>query len=241
MPAPTRLLCAPWATEADLPDSRPTLDVGVWDELCWQASELLYQFSGRQFAGECASTVVLDGPHRAGCWPVWRPDGGWPVGTLPARPVREGYVVVSLPAPPVVAVDAVTIGGDTITGWTVRLPAGQLERADGAPWPTDGTVRITYRHGIAPPTGGVRSAISLALELGKAAAGDGSCKLPKRITNVTREGVTVALMDAGEHLDNQRTGLLDVDTWLSSVNPYHLQRRASVWSPDRPRTRRVPT
>lgn len=238
-PAPTRLLCAPWITPADLPATRPALDEPVWVELCWQASEQLYQLSGRQYAGECASTVLLDAPPRQrDCWPVWRPVAGWPVTAQPARPVREGYVVVSLPDPPVTAVDEVVIGSDPVA-YGAELPAGLVWLDDGRAWPLDGTTAITYRHGIGPPTGGVQSAISLALELGKARTDPAACKLPKRITQLQREGVSVALMDAGEHLDKHRTGLLDVDAWLMSVNPYHLSRRTSVWSPDRPRTRKV--
>lgn len=240
MATPTRLLCAPWIVPDDLPATRPALDDAQWTELCWQATEQLYLLSGRQYAGECTSTVLLDAPPRDGgdCWPVWRPVAGWPITTTPVRPVREGYVVVSLPDPPVTSVDEVVIGSDPVA-YQVQLPAGLVWLDDGRPWPTDGTAALTYRHGIAPPTGGVQSAITLAMELGKARTDPGNCKLPKRITNLQREGVTVSLLDAGEHLDEWRTGLLDVDGWLRSVNPHKISRRASAWSPDRPRTRKV--
>ena len=242
MTAPTRLICAPWITPDDLPAQRPAVDDSVWAELCWQASEQLYQLSWRQYAGECTSTVILDAPPRdRGCgWPVWRPVAGWPVTAQPARPVREGYVVVSLPDPPITNVDEVMIGSDPVT-YHAELPGGLVWLDDSRPWPLDGTAAITYRHGIGPPTGGVQSAVSLTLELGKARVDPGNCKLPKRITNLQREGVTVAMLDAGEHLDKHRTGLLDVDAWLDSVNPNRLVRRTSAWSPDRPRTRKVRT
>lgn len=148
-------------------------------------------------------------------------------------------MVVTLPDPPVVAVDTVTVGGDPFTAWTAWLPSALLERTDGEPWPLNGTVAVTFRHGLAPPSGGVAAASALALELGKARVGDGNCRLPKRVTNLQREGVTVALLDQGEVLDKGRTGLLDVDGWIASVNPRGLTRRMSAWSPDQPRTRRV--
>lgn len=244
VPAPTRLLHGPWVLEEDLPADKPSLPDGVWPEVCWQASELLYLLSGRQWAGEAEATVVLDRPRPGGdgeCWPVWRPTGGWPDGLRPARQVREGYLVVALPDPPVTSVEGVVVGGDPFDAWTAWLPVGHLERTDGRPWPLDGTCAVRFRHGVAPPAGGVAAATELALEMGKSRVSDGSCRLPKRITNIQREGVTVSLLDAGEHLKDQRTGLLNVDTWLMAVNPHHMPRRARAWSPDRPRTRKVST
>lgn len=246
--APTRLIHAPWVSLVDLPDDRPNLGTdsdATWAELCWRASELLYELSGRQWAGEAAATVVLDAPARSGggdCWPVWRPVVGWPAGTLlPTRPVREGNVVVALPDPPITAVDTVVAGGDPFTAWTAWLPVGHLERTDGRPWPLDGTVAVTFRHGLAPPSGGVAAALDLTLELGKAqpgAAGE-KCRLPGRTTSVQREGVTIAVVTDDELYRQQRTGLPEVDRWLMSVNPHRMTRRLSAWSPDMPRTRRV--
>lgn len=243
MAVPTRLLHGPWVTVDDLPADRPTLDAGVWEDLCWRASELLYQLSGRQWATEAEATVVLEQP-RAGrggnCWPVWRPTGGYPDGLRPARQVGEGHVVVALPDPPCTSVEGVTIGGDPFTAWTAWLPVGHLERTDGRAWPLDGTVAVRFRHGLAPPSGGVAAAAELALEMG-AQTVDQKCRLPGRTTSVQREGVTIAVVTDDELYRQQRTGLPNVDRWLMEVNPHRLARRATAWSPDRPRTRRVST
>ena len=58
------------------------------------------------------------------------------------------------------------------------------------------------------------------------------CDLPERVTSITREGVTMALIDPQEFIQEGRTGLYTVDLWLNAVNPNRLLKRATVWSPD---------
>lgn len=266
-PAPSRLIHGPWLLEDDLPTDRPALGDGVWAELTWRASELLYLLSGRQWAGSRESTVVLEAPHprEIGAPGLsWRetfvsalapssmlqpssglrPAAGGAVvagSRWPVRPVREGGVVVVLPGPPVTQVTEVVVDGNPFAEWIAWVPQGHLERTDGRRWELDGLTAVTFQHGAGPPRGGIDAALELTLELGRARAGDGNCRLPKRVTNLQREGVTVSLLDPGEHLDKARTGLLNVDAWLMSVNPHRIARRASAWSPDQIRTRRVST
>lgn len=237
----TQQVCHPWADLDELPSPRPfEQDAEAWTELLLAASELLYAFSGRQFSGGCESSVVLTGPAHGHQGVRWTPMGEAAAATTGVRPtrwVREPVVVV-LPGPPVTRVDSVTIAGAPVEV-TVRLPYGRLERPSGAGWPLDGSVAVRYRHGIPPPVGGRDAAVQLAMELGRARDGADDCALPQRITQVTREGVTVGLMDTFDNLDKLRTGLLEVDMWLASVNPNRLTRRPSVWSPDLARTRRT--
>jgi hypothetical protein len=234
--APTRLICTPWVTVADLPASKPTLDDDTWTDLTWQASELLYTWSGRQYSGGCVSTVVLDTPPgAAGSAPCWR---DWEDPWVPRgdRGVRA-QVVALLPDSPVTSIDAVTIGDTDLVAdvdYTAQLPAGLVTRTGGQAWPTDGTARITYRHGIMPPMGGQRSAAMLAVELGKAWSG-GKCELPKRVTSVARQGLSYDMANA----DGWGTGIWEIDSWLLSVNPRKQTRRGSAWSPDAAHARRV--
>jgi len=232
---PTRLICQPWITVADLPESKPALDDDTWEDLCWQASEMLYVWSGRQYSGGCASTVVLDTPPGAtggACRYRWV-DPWLPRGD---RGVREPVVAKLLDAP-VTSIDTVQIGDiELIHGddYDADLPVGMVWRTSRRTWPTDGTARITYRHGLVPPIGGQRAATLLALELGKSWTG-AKCNLPKRIETISREGLTVNLAVA---LQGWRTGIWDIDAWLLSVNPHMLSRRARAWSPDVVHTRR---
>ncbi len=239
MTAPTRLICAPWVTLADLPASKPTLDDDTWEDLTWAASELLYTWSGRQYSGGCTSTVVLDTPPGAAgaqpCWHHWE-DPWVPRGR---RGVRA-TVVALLPDSPVTSVDMVTIGTtDLVAGvdYTVELPVGMVTRTGGREWPTDGSARITYRHGIMPPIGGQRAAAMFTVELGKAWSG-GKCELPKRVQSVVRQGLSY---DMSSTQSGWGTGLWEIDSWLLSVNPNRLMRRSSAWSPDKLHARRTTT
>jgi hypothetical protein len=234
----TRLLCTPWAALPDLPATKPTLDDATWDDLLWTASEMLYLWSGKQFSGDCVSTVVLETPPGAigsACWRHW--GNPW---TLRGQWDTRESVVARLPGAPVTSIESVTID-DVVqvadVDYIAELPAGLIWRTQFRHWSDDGTTRITYHHGIAPPIGGKRSAVLLAIELGKSWSGE-PCNLPKRLTSVTREGVTMTMATT---LNGWRTGLWDVDAWLASVNPHMATRRASAWSPDVRHARRTIT
>lgn len=240
----TQLVCAPWVTIADLPASRPTLDDDTWGDLLMQASEMLYVWSGRQFSGDCASTVVLEHPpgaeqHTMPFWRYW--DGPWlpPWPAWDYRGVRD-EVVARLPDPPVTAISSLTI--DDVeqvpdVDYIAELPAGLIWRTQFLRWPLDGTVKVSYTHGALPPIGGKRATVLLAVELGKSWAGQ-KCNLPRRIETIAREGINISLATS---LGGWRTGIWDIDAWLDSVNPSRLSKRASAWSPDSPHARRVIT
>ena len=232
-------LCAAWATEADLPDSRPELPGGVtWDDLLLVASEMLWALSGRQWsgAGDCEATAELR-----------RDQGrcvGWSLASSPIfgvayrdylpRPSADSQRAVKLPHDEVAEILSVTAGGSAFTAY--RRQGSWLYRTDGRGW-DEADITVTYRWGLTPPTGGVRAAVKLAIELGKDAAGDSSCRLPKRVVSVTRQGVTMAMIDPARYLDKGKLGMPDIDQWLASVNPSAAPERGMVWSPDVPRAR----
>jgi hypothetical protein len=237
------LLCAAWATEADLPDTRPTLPAGVsWDELLIVASEILWALSGRQWSGDgdCEAVAELRRDENR-CV-------GWSAASVPVfgvaardylpRPAAQGQRAVKLPHDEATDVSSVTVDGAAFTNW--RQQGSWLRRTDGRGWHEAATVLITYRWGKPPPAGGVRAVIKLALELGKDAAGDSSCRLPKRVVSITRQGVSMALIDPARYLDKGKLGMPDIDQWLASVNPLAVAERGAVWSPDVPRAYPVP-
>lgn len=230
-------VCAPWATQADLPDDRPELPTGVtWDQVLLWATEILWALSGRQWSGSadggCEASASLY-QERGSCW--WSTTVGWPELWAGPRFAQVGDAVVKLPHDEVASVDSVTISGSAFTGW--RLEGSWLFRTDGRGW-RGHAVTVAYRWGSAPPALGVRCCVVFALELAKAITGDKSCALPKRVTSVTRQGVSMTMIDPQTFLKNGKVGLTEVDLWLSAVNPQARAERGSVWSPEVPRARR---
>lgn len=102
-----------------------------------------------------------------------------------------------------------------------------LIRMDGESWPTcqnlalptseANTWQVTYLRGTPVPIGGQVAAGLLACEFYKAACKDRSCQLPERIKNITRQGVSVSLLDDFETLDQGKTGIWLIDSWVASV------------------------
>lgn len=244
-PAPVlSVLCSPWATVADL-EATPRLPERTdeqWERLLWRSSEILYALSGRQWTGGGCESTVRFGRVRLDClW--WIPaDVAWPVPGLLDWPTPTGPWHVQLPAAPVTGVTLVQIDGAALTAgadYSVHLSSGLLER-HGRPWPTDGSLHVTYTYGLPPPRGGVDAAARLAVELALYELGDEACRLPSNAVSVTREGITISMARPGaERGSSGLTGLVDVDMWLHAVNPQKLTRRSSVWTPDVPNGRRM--
>lgn len=74
--------------------------------------------------------------------------------------------------------------------------------------------RVAYEIDSNLPPGTEGLAAWLAIEYGKAAAGQ-PCALPERITNVTRQGVSWTILDPQEFLDKGFTGMSRIDSWLA--------------------------
>lgn len=250
----TDLLCSPWATFADVPEtSQPLATEEEWASILQWASEILWALSGRQWSGGgCEAAAELRvcppapgtkswpfGPMRDCCgyWPV----SGYPWGFSTGVVRRSANAfAVQLPHDEVSAITSVTVGGDAFVAY--RLEGSWLERTDCRPWQEcgDAEVLIEYTWGLAPPVGGVRAVVTLAVEIAKQAAGDATCRLPRRVVSVTRQGVTMAFVDPMRFLKDRLTGLPDIDLWIVSVNPYRRPERAQIWSPDVPVATRSP-
>lgn len=156
---------------------------------------------------------------------------------------------IQLPGP-VSSITEILIDGLALDSDAYRVDNYRtLVRTDGERWPTcqnmtdpvteEGTWEVSYKWGIPVPVGGQIAGATLACELYKAACNDSSCALPQRIQTVTRQGITVAMLDSFDDIDTGKTGIWTIDSWVSSI--VNSPRGSSVRSPDYngPRSRRT--
>lgn len=92
---------------------------------------------------------------------------------------------------------------------------------------------VEYTYGTNPPEDGVEAARALADELVMLFGGGDSaeCRL-KNVTSFTRQGVDYEIEDARTILTDGRTGIPEVDLFVSSVNPTRARLRSKIISPD---------
>lgn len=247
---PRQGLDAPWCTTDDLPCTpTPPEALDEAGQAAWIAdwllfaSDVLFQLSGRQWSGALTETVR---PIGCGCvagpGPRHAPAGSW-CGC-------GGVDRVKLARSPLVSVDSVKIDGATLEASAYTVDDDQwLVRLDGSDWPSSqdlrladtevGTWSVTYTAGVLPPVGGVKSAASLACQLMAAATPEAECRLPQRITAITRQGVTVAVLDPLTLFADGLTGLAEVDLWLGSLRHGRRGAEPTVVVPERARAGRV--
>jgi hypothetical protein len=247
----SQVLCTAWAIPADIPAAiRAELDL-TDTQLAGHlmlASEILWALSGRRwYGGGCTEEAVLrSSPPLPGTqsWPYhasWGSCGCWAHGTwldgrfFPPRDYRhqQAPMAIRLPRAPVTSVLSVTVGGEPFAAYNL-IRQGWVERIDGQGWNTcDGETVVRYTFGEPPPLGGREAVIKLAVEFARASLGQ-ACRLPQRTTSVVRQGISIEMTDPMEFFEHGRTGLFEVDLWLSAVNPQGRPQSAGVWSPDIP-------
>jgi hypothetical protein len=205
------------------------------------AIAVLWALSGRQF-GVC-SVIVRPCPEpcyppNGGSWlggPGWYPmwdDGRWrnvTCGCSGGGCFPGGPSVIHLPGP-VDSITEVKISGVVLDPAAYKLEGNLLYRTGGEKWPSQnlgrpldeaGTWSVTYGKGIPVPAGvGVLVGL-LAKEFISACTG-GKCRLPRNVENVTRNGVSYRMVDPTPIYAARKTGLSEIDLWLTAVNPAGL-------------------
>lgn len=228
------------------------------------ASDLLWNWTGRLF-GECPveyrpcrQNCGKEG-FSSGAWAValngdnspWAPaltGGQWrnvTCGNCGDSCGCSSTQALRLPWP-VSSIEEIVIDGAVLYPTEYRLDSHSLlQRLDGQGWPAcqdldlpstePGTWRINYLWGMPVPAGGQIAAGLLASEMAMALCNDAACKLPQRIQSVTRQGITVTMLDPFEDVNDGRTGIWLVDAWVASVT--RPKRGARVFSVDIPSKR----
>lgn len=251
--------CAAWETYT--PDQQ--------DAALQVATAVLWSATGRQF-GACEVTIrpcqSRSEVERYRVWPArWggQADGGGWGPYLFAGVWRNcgcgtgcccrARCEITLPGP-VSAITEIRVDGDLVDegAYRVDVQAGEfrLVRMDGECWPTcqdfdvdapdPGSFTVSYTRGTPTPGALLLGAGTLACELAKGQA-EGDCALPKNITQLTRQGVTVDFLDQqlsspinGRLTNIVQTGIYEVDLLIRTYNPYGLTARPVVLSVDDP-------
>lgn len=229
-------LCAPWISAEELDVCCPVVDpdATLVTESILAASEVLYVLSGRQYPGICDGYLRPCGDACACSYYACGCD------RLAAVWLRSDVLTVA----------EVDIGGVILDPSLYRLDGAYLVRLDGEAWPCcqnmgaavgdPDTFTVTVTYGSPVPQIGLEAAKKLACELVQSCTPGADCALPSRVTSITRQGVSMVMLDPMNFLDNGRTGLYAVDLFLSTVNPHGLRRPSRAWSPDLPQTRTFP-
>lgn len=228
------------------------------------ASQLLWSLTGRQFS---TCSVVIR-PCRKKCddqccyplnfdtgfpwYPVLQENGLWT--NISCNCQNECSCTrlseVNLPDP-VCSITEVLIDGAVVNPTTYRVDNfRKLVRLGSDVWPrcndltkedTElGTWSVALTYGRQPPELALLAAAEMACEIIKHASGQ-TCKLPQRVSSVTRQGISVSFLDDMQFLDKGLTGLYFVDLAARTFNPCRLSRRPTVYSPDAANQWRVET
>ena len=255
------LTCSPWATNADaLAPFNVGVDAFELDTCMQQASDILYEFTRRKYRGTCTDEIrplarwrAYEGPRM---W--WSSLDGFPrsrYGWCSCNRSGNEYGCTSMPMIrlPGYPVDAesivVTIDGVPFTDFLL-LDKRNLIRTDDEGWlccqdltlatTEDNTWKVRYEYGVAPPLGGKRAAVLLGQSLYAAMhpSDDLPCALPQRVTSVTRQGVSLAILDPLTLFQGYQTGIPVVDLWIAADRAGDAQR-ATLLDPAGGRRRSV--
>lgn len=258
--APTEGVCDSWTDSARIlacgPDieALTALDPEELYEAGLAASQVLWELSGRRYGGICTDTVR---PCPRGAefgeplgwntsWGWWR-NGAWcgcsdgpTCGGCCGFPSQ-----IKLGNRPIIANSVtVEIDGEPLSSDSWQIVDGAyLVRVDGEQWPCcqdmsapvgePNTWEVTYSFGRNPPITGVRAASALARELALECVGSNACRLPKRLSTVTRQGSTMTFVDPMEFLMTGTTGITAVDLFLSSERYGRAHRPSAFIDPQR--------
>lgn len=256
-------ICSAWVTGDEVLDCCQAAEetVGTFgsllDEAALVASELLFDLSGRRWAGACLLEDVRPCHGDCDCGFQVLPRGhvvdpygvyGWSTSCSGrscwchdlSRVKLAGYV------PDTTSIVEVLIDGVIVDPSEYRVDEHKwLTRKNGGHWPSCaradldstevGTFSISYEYGRPVPFAGINAAKQLACQvfLQCSDGGDGGdCDLPAGAARITRQGITIERAFFQRNADGVwATGLTAVDYFLNAVNPNGIPRRALFISP----------
>lgn len=258
-PDPTEFCCTEWDTySADLQSQ--AIEFATY--IIWAATgrqyglcEMTVRPCGRQCEG-CSAGWFWDG---FGTWTPYIWNGQWhncwcgssgPGGCCTCDPDCQVY----LPGP-VYSVTGVRVNGESlpVSGdggfnyfvldkqWLIRVDTEECwpDCSDQNLAPGDpNAFEVTYLRGLPVPNVLVRAVGMYACEYAKACLGQ-PCQLPSRATNISRQGVSISMVDINDVLERGLTGVWQVDQLIMMINPHGIKGRPRFYSPDLPEGRQI--
>ncbi len=136
---------------------------------------------------------------------------------------------------PVRKIMSVSVDGVPLNAGNFHVRNNRILTITDAACPTlcSGPV-VTYKYGVAPPDAGKLAAMEMANEFVKSFNGE-ACGLPEGTQSVSRQGLSIELLDPQMFLDKGRTGMLKVDYFITASNPTNALKPAKIFTPDSPR------
>jgi hypothetical protein len=232
---------------ADAPASDDTEGQARLARCITSASDCLYGLSGRKFPGELEATVHptarIRMEYMAGAVPMWGswPNNTWGVCVDPTHNSCQGSPRIGLGRAPINSVSEVILAGEVLDPINYAVEDQRwLVRTDCCSWPTcgcegcgDNAFTVTFKFGDIPPQMGMDAATVLAAEMYRAMTPNTSgCRLPTRLTSITRQGVTMAIIDPMDFFAKGLTGNYQIDLFINTYNPARQIRKPIVFSPD---------
>jgi hypothetical protein len=255
-------MIAPWITTDDLVDQDfVTAHPELAQDAVAAASFVLFALSGRKYGG--VRTVTEEycqvGLDHFGLSTYYGPTGH------PPLPGPGGYAIIypelqygiitnqiggwcntcgcthllRLRGAPVLSVKAVSVGSNDLDPSDYGLYDYSFIASPHACWRTCDDMTVTYTYGAPPPALGRMAAKAMADQFVLALEGSEECTLPERVTQISRQGMAITLLDPQDFLDKGRTGVYAADLFITTVNPDGARLRPRVFSPDIPRGRSV--
>lgn len=233
------LACCTAAVDAGLAED----DIRIIDAIA-DASLLMYYWTGRTY-GLCSTTLRL---NRSCACP----------GTICGCGVNS----IDLGLWPVVELTGVRIDGvdEDVDDYHIDEFHYLVRNGEQVAWPShsnlwaetggafdteaDGWVfEVEFNYGIEAPSILERATRNLACELLTQSCGIGECKLPERVSSISRRGISMEVASSMDLLRDGLTGIYSVDLAIKALNPSKLQSPSFLWSPylRRNRNRRVYT
>lgn len=246
--------CCKAASDAGLAPDDPRLE-----DVVLQASEILYNLTGRQFAGTqnvkvrpwvpctCGWQFAYAGyPGWASIYPSY-PGYWWGPYGCSCQPPR-----VNLGFWPVVTINQIWYDGAAQPLGDFHLDNYRyLVRNDGLQFPgyannmwavkggpydnaNDGFVfEVDLDYGTPVPRLLQRATRELACRLlDDCLCADNSCKVPDRVNSLSRQGVSISMFDPLDIIREGGTGIYAVDLAIKTYNPTKMQSPSFVWAPD---------